>query len=162
MNATTRPPRPSEAEGVDYYFVTGEEFARMVRDGEMLEHAVVYGQEKGVPRAPVRELLASGRTVLLRTDIQGARFIKNAVPVAVTIFIAPPDSAELEQRLRGRDTDSAEQVRIRLDTARAEMATAAEFDHTVINDDLDECVADVEEIIRREQAKPGRKALTLP
>jgi guanylate kinase len=162
VNATTRPPRPTEADGVDYYFVSSQEFARMVREGEMLEHAVVYGQEKGVPRGPVKDLLASGRTVLLRTDVQGARYIKKAVPGAVTIFIAPPGSAELEQRLRGRDTDSPEQVRIRLDTARAEMAAAGEFDHTVVNDDLDACVADVEEIIRREQAVPGREALALP
>ena len=161
VNATTRSPRQSELDGVDYYFVTRDEFARMVRDDELLEHAVVYGQEKGVPRGPVKELLASGRTVLLRTDIQGARYIKGAVPGALTIFIAPPDPAELEQRLRGRDTDTPEQVRIRLETARDEMAAADEFDHIVVNDDLDACVARVDAIIKEEQAREGRAAVVL-
>jgi guanylate kinase len=155
VNATTRPPRAAEQEGVDYFFVSKEEFSRMVAEGEMLEHAVVYGQDKGVPKGPVRELLQAGRTVLLRTDIQGARFIKATVPGAVTIFIAPPSNEELEFRLRNRDTDTQAQVALRLETARREMAAAGEFDYVVVNDDLERCVAEVEEIIGSEAARPG-------
>lgn len=162
VNATTRPPRPSEVEGVDYYFVGKDEFARMVREGELLEHAIVYGQEKGVPKAPIKKLLDSGRTVLLRTDIQGARYIKNLVPEALTIFIAPPNANELEQRLRSRDSDTPEQMRIRLQTAHSEMNAAPEFGHVVVNDDLDACVVRVDEIIRNEQAREGRQAVVLP
>lgn len=162
VNATTRPPRASEVEGVDYYFVSKDHFARMISDGELLEHAIVYGQEKGVQKAPIKELLDSGRTVLLRTDIQGARYIKNLVPEALTIFIAPPNADELEQRLRSRDSDSPEQVRIRLQTAHGEMDAAGEFDHVVVNDDLDACVARVDEIIRKEQALEDRRAVVLP
>jgi guanylate kinase len=162
VNATTRPPRDGEVEGVDYYFVSIERFAEMVRDGELLEHATVYGQEKGVPKAPVKELLDRGRTVILRTDIQGARYIKSLVPATLTIFIAPPNAEELEQRLRARDTDTAEQVRIRLDTARAEMAAADEFDHIVVNDDLEECVSSIEQIVEAERTREDRLPVVLP
>lgn len=156
VNATTRPPRPGEREGIDYYFVSSDQFARMVRDGELLEHAVVYGQDKGVPREPVRKLLESGKHVLLRTDIQGARYIKATVPGTLTIFIAPPSPAELEQRLRGRGDDSPEQVALRLETARHELESAGEFDYVVVNDDLDRCVSAIEEIIEQESRRPGR------
>jgi guanylate kinase len=162
VNATTRLPRPSEVAGVDYYFVSKGEFARMISAGELLEHAIVYGQEKGVPKAPIKELLDTGRTVLLRTDIQGARYIKGLVPGALTIFIAPPNAYELEQRLRSRDSDSPEQVSIRLQTARSEIDAAGEFDHVVVNDDLDDCVARVDEIIRKEQARESRRVIVLP
>ncbi len=156
VNATTRAPRPTEQEGVDYYFVTRDEFARMVRENELLEHAVVYGQEKGVPRRAVKELLDQGRTVLLRADIQGARYIKEHVPGVLTIFIAPPSAAELEFRLRSRGSDTREQLKIRLETAKAEMATAEEFDYVVVNDDLRACAARVQEIIGREAAREDR------
>lgn len=157
VNATTRPPRPGEREGVDYYFVAHDEFARMIRDGELLEHAVVYGQDKGVPREPVRKLLASGKHVLLRTDVQGARFIKANLPGTLTIFVAPPSPAELEERLRARGDDSLEQVDLRLKTSREELASAGEFDFTVVNDDLERCAREIEEIIERESHAPGRE-----
>jgi len=162
VNATTRPPREGEVEGVDYYFVSKERFAAMVRDGDLLEHATVYGQEKGVPRAPVKELLEAGRTVILRTDIQGARYIKSLVPATLTIFIAPPSAEELEERLRARDTDTPEQVRIRLETARSEMAAAGEFDHIVVNDDLEECLDQIEQIIGTERARQDHQPVVLP
>lgn len=161
VNATTRPPRPGEREGVDYHFVSKEKFATMVKDGELLEHATVYGQEKGVLRDQVRKLLESGRDVLLRTDIQGARYIKKLVPGAVTIFIAPPSMEELERRMTERGGDSEEQVRIRLQTARQEMDSAPEFDHTVVNDDIEEALAQIEEVVERERARPGRKPTTV-
>ena len=162
VNATTRPPRALEVEGVDYYFVSKDEFARMISDDELLEHAIVYGQEKGVPKAPVKRLLDTGQTVLLRTDIQGARYIRDLVPGVLTVFVAPPDADALEQRLRSRDSDTPEQVNIRLKTARSEMDAAREFDHVVVNDDLDACVAHVVEIIQKEQAREGRRAVALP
>lgn len=158
VNVTTRAPREGEREGEDYYFVSREEFARMVRDGELLEHAVVYGQEKGVPKEPVRRLLAEGNDVIIRTDVQGARWIKKLAPEAVTIFIEPPTIVELEKRMRARGGDSPEQVELRLQTARDEMASASEFDHTVINEALELCVAEIEEILERERAMAGRRA----
>ena len=117
VNATTRDRRPGEADGVDYYFVSNEEFQRMLDEGELLEHALVYGQHKGVPKAPVREALASGRDVLMRTDIQGARTIKRLIPGAITIFVAPPSDEELRRRVQERGGDSDDQVKLRQETA---------------------------------------------
>ena len=136
-----------------------EQFQRLVGDGEMLEHAMVYGQEKGVPKDGVRKLLQSGRDAIMRTDNQGARYIKGIAPGTVTIFVAPPSDAELEKRLRTRGGDSEEQVAIRLETARKEMAEASEFDYTVVNDDLVEAAAEIERIIAEERVRPGRKPI---
>jgi guanylate kinase len=156
ITATTRPPRPFERDGVDYHFLTREQFQRMVDNGDLLEHAIVYGQEKGLPKAQVREQLESGHDVLLRTDVQGARYIKSVAPGAVTIFIAPPSDAELERRLRSRGGDTDEQVRLRLETARQEVVQAREFDHLVVNHDLAKSVAEIERIITEERSRPGR------
>jgi guanylate kinase len=161
VTATTRPPRPAERDGVDYYFVSRDEFQRMVDDGELLEHAVVYGQEKGLPKAPVRELLKSGRDVLVPSDVQGARYIKSFAPGAVTIFVAPPSDTELERRLRSRGGDTDEQVRLRLETARQEVAQAGDFDHLVVNDDLEKSVAEIERIIAEERSRPGRAPIRI-
>jgi guanylate kinase len=161
VTATTRPPRPAERDGVDYYFVSRDEFQRMVDDGDLLEHAVVYGQEKGLPKAPVRELLKSGRDVLVPSDVQGARYIKSVAPGAVTIFIAPPSDAELERRLRSRGGDTEEQVRLRLETARQELAEAGDFDYMIVNDDLSESVAEIERIIAEERSRPGRPPIKI-
>jgi len=160
-NVTTRPPRDGEQHGVDYYFVAPEEFQRMIDEGQLMEHAVVYGQGKGVPKDPIREALTQGRDVIKRTDIQGARTIKKLAPQAITIFVAPPSEGELENRMKTRGGDTPEQVRIRLDTAKAEMAAAPEFDYTVINDDLERCTAEVEAILKRERARSDRKPVTI-
>lgn len=156
VNATDRPPRPEEIEGRDYYFVSTDRFGEMLREGDLLEHARVYRQWKGVPRAPVRAALDRGEDVVLRTDIQGARFIRSLVPGTVTIFLAPPSDAELKRRLRTRGGDSDEQIAVRLRTAKEEMAAADEFDHVVINDDLDRAVAEAVAIIDAERGKRGR------
>jgi guanylate kinase len=161
ITATTRPPRATERNGVDYYFVSRKEFQRMIDEGELLEHAIVYGQEKGLPKEPVREMLDSGYDVLFRTDVQGARYIKSVAPGAVTIFIAPPSDAELERRLRSRGGDSDDQVRLRLETARQEIAEAGEFDHVIVNDDLSESAAEIERIIAEERARPGRRPIRI-
>lgn len=157
VTATTRAPRSGERDGVDYYFVTRDQFETMVRDGELLEHAMVYGQEKGVPKAPIREALAAGKDVLMRTDVQGARYIKSVVRGAVTVFVTTPSIEELERRLRGRGSDTAEQVAVRLKTATEEMDSAKEFDHVVVNDDLERAMAEFEEILERERVRPGRE-----
>ena len=129
----------------------------MLDEDELLEHAVVYGQEKGVPKAPIREALASGRDVLLRTDVQGARTIKRLVPGAITIFVAPPSDDELQSRVRKRGGDSDDQVKLRQETAVREMAVAKEFDYTVVNDDLARAAEQIDEIMSRERAREGRK-----
>jgi guanylate kinase len=161
ITATTRPPRPAERDGVDYHFVSREQFERMVENGDLLEHAIVYGQEKGLPKAQVREQLKSGRDVLVRTDVQGARYIKSVAPGAITIFIAPPSDAELERRLLSRGGDTDEQVRLRLETARQEVAQAGEFDYVMVNDDLAQSVAEIERIIAEERARPGRTPIKI-
>jgi len=161
VTATTRPPRAGEADGRDYHFVSDAEFRRMVGDGEMLEHAIVYGQHKGVPISSVRRVLDQGKDVLLRTDVQGARFIKRQVHGALTIFVAPPSREEMERRLRERDSDTEDQVALRLKTASEEMDTAGEFDHTVVNDDVERAATEIEAIIARERKRPGRQPLSL-
>jgi len=157
VNATTREPRRGEVDGVDYQFVSKQEFQRMLDEDELLEHALVYGQDKGVQKAPIREALASGRDVLLRTDVQGARTIKRLVPGAITIFVAPPSDDELRNRVRKRGADSDDQVKLRQETAAREMAVAAEFDYTVVNDDLARAADEIDEIMSRERARDGRE-----
>lgn len=161
VNATTREPRAGEVEGVDYYFVSKEEFQRMLDAGELLEHAVVYGQDKGVPKAPIREALENGRDVVMRTDIQGARTIKQLVPGAITIFLSAPSKAELRRRVKKRGADTDEQVRVREETAEREMAVGREFDYTVVNDDVARAADEIEAIMARECARPGREAVRL-
>ena len=156
VNVTTRPPRAGEQEGVDYHFVSKAEFERLRRGGELLEHALVYGQNKGVPRSPIRRALASAHDVLLRTDIQGARTIKRLIPGATTIFVSPPSEAELRRRVRQRGGDTPGQIRIRGETAAQEMAAAPDFDYHVINDDLEECVNEIRRIISKERSRPDR------
>ena len=160
ITATTRPRRGVEMDSRDYYFLTPDRFEELAASGELLENALVYDHRYGVPKAPVRDALASGRDVLMRTDIQGAATIKGAVPQAVTIFLAPASLAELEERLRRRATDSPETVRLRLDTARREMDAAGHFDHVVVNaeDHLEEAADQVERIIAAERARPERAA----
>lgn len=161
VNATTRPPRREEVDGVDYHFVSKDQFQQMLADNELLEHAVVYEQDKGVPKTPIREALASNRDVLMRTDIQGARTIKRLVPGAIAIFVAPPSSDELRRRVKKRGGDSAEQVRLREETAAREMAVASDFDYTIVNEDLARAADEIEEIMSRERDRPGRVPIDL-
>jgi guanylate kinase len=161
ITATTRPPREGEIDGVHYHFHGVPDFEAMIANGDLLEHALVYGDWKGVPLAPIREALAEGHDVLMRTDVQGARHIKGVAPGTVTIFIAPPSIEELHRRLNDRGADTDEQSAIRLKIADDEMATAGEFDHTVINDDLDACVAEIEVILETERLRPDRKAVVI-
>ncbi len=138
VSATTRAPRPSETEGVHYFFVSDDEFDRVVAAHQMLEWAVVHGQNRyGTPRAPIVEALERGDSIILEIDIQGARQVKAAMPEAILVFLLPPSWEELVRRLESRGTeDSAEQAR-RLETARTELAAQDEFDETIVNDDVD-------------------------
>jgi guanylate kinase len=137
VSATTRRPRPGEVDGVHYHFVDEAEFARMERDGELLESAVVHGRNHyGTPRRPVEEALAAHRMALLEIDLQGARQVRASMPAAMFVFLAPPSWAELERRLVGRGTEDAEERARRLDTARVELAAEEEFDETIVNDDV--------------------------
>jgi len=133
VTANTRPPRPHERPGVDYHFVSKEEFLDMVARGEMLEYAKVYNDYKGVPRAEVERALASGKDVILRLDVQGAATIRKNFPQALLIFLTPNGEPELRARLSARQTDQPEDLELRLATARKEMARLGEFDYVVPN-----------------------------
>jgi len=164
VTATTRPRRPDEVDGRDYHFLARQRFEEMLAAGELLENAVVYGERYGVPKAEVREALARGQDVVVRTDVQGAATIKGALPQAVTIFLAPASIAELEERLRLRAADSQEQLRLRLATARRELDAACHFDHVVVNAEgkLEEAVGEVERIIAAERRRSERPPVEIP
>ena len=138
VSMTTRPRRPGEVEGVDRHFVDSETFARMVRDGELLEHAHYAGNWYGTPLQPVEDRLAAGQPVLLEIEVQGARQVRALVPEARLVFLKPPSWDELERRLRGRGTEDADVITRRLDTARIELAAEDEFDHVVVNSSVEE------------------------
>ncbi len=161
VTATTRSPRPDEIDGIDYYFLSDQQFDEMLAKEEFLEHAIVYDQRKGVPKPPIRDALAAAKDVLMRTDIQGARHIKSLCSAAVTIFLLPPSREEMEWRLRSRGTDTVKQLKLRLRTARDEIAAADEFDHTVVNDDLHACADEIERILAAERSRKDREPVRL-
>lgn len=137
VSVTTRPPRPGETEGVEYHFVDGAEFDRLVAAGELLEHAEYAGFRYGTPREPVLRRLSEGTSALLEIDLQGARQVRERMPEALLIFLAPPSFEELARRLTGRGTEDADRVRRRLDLARIELAAEDEFDTVVVNDTVE-------------------------
>lgn len=144
ISATTREPRAGEVHGRHYFFVDHAEFERMIAAGELLEHAFFAGNHYGTPAADVDRRLAAGQDVLLEIEVQGARQVRGAASVgseAVLLFLAPPSFEELARRLVGRGTETAEVRAARLDAARAELAAETEFDHTVVNTDVDAATA---------------------
>ena len=163
ITATTRSPRGSEVDGVDYIFMTQAQFAELLAQGGFLEHAQVYGHHYGVPRQQVSDALASGQTVVLKVDIQGTATIKRLVPDAVSIIIAPSSIEELRRRLVRRGTESNHVMEQRLASATAELERTGVFDHRVLNADgkLDEAVAAVEAIIEAEQRRIPPRRLEL-
>lgn len=163
VTATDRPPRPSERHGIDYYFLSRAEFQRLVAEDGFLEHALVYDQHKGVPKAQVREALSSGCDVVLRLDVQGAATVRREVPQAVTVFVAPPSPEVLLSRLKRRGGDTAEQLQRRLETALREMQRIHEFDYVVVNREgaLEEAARQVAAIIQAEKLRVGRTAIVL-
>lgn len=149
VSMTTRDPRPGEVDGKDYFFVSRDDFQNRIDAGEMLEWADIHGglQRSGTPAAPVREALDAGRPVLVEVDLAGARNIKEIMPEAVTVFLAPPSWEVLVQRLTGRATETEDVIARRLQTARAELAAQDEFDDVIVNNDLDEAVQGISDIL---------------
>ncbi|MCX7682462.1 MAG: guanylate kinase [Anaerolineae bacterium] len=155
VTATDRPPRPGEVHGRDYFFLSTEEFLRLEEEGELLEHAIVYGQHKGIPKSQVRAALASGKDVVMRLDVQGAATVRRLIPEAVLIFVTTESEEELERRLRARGGDTPEQLEQRLAIAREEAKRIDEFDYLVINrtGELDRAVDDILAIVRAEHCR---------
>ncbi|MBP9501890.1 MAG: guanylate kinase [Candidatus Promineofilum sp.] len=137
VTATTRPPRDNERHGVDYFFVSFDEFARMIEEGELLEHAIVYNDYKGIPKQQIRDALASGRDVVLRVDVQGASTVRRFVPNAISVFLTTHTEQNLIERLKSRKQDSAEGIALRTATVRQEMKRVDEFDYCVVNPEGD-------------------------
>lgn len=137
VSVTTRPPRPTEVDGIHYRFIDDATFERMRADGDLLEWAVVHGRAKyGTPRGPVIEAIAAGLSPLLEIDLQGARQVRESMPEALFVFLDPPSWDELVRRLVGRGTESSDEREARLATARVELAAADEFDVRIVNDDV--------------------------
>jgi guanylate kinase len=151
VSATTRPPRPGEVEGKDYYFWTPDRFQQALTAGAFLEHAAVHGRNQyGTLRAEVEPHLAAGTGVVLDIDVQGAEQVRTVSPEHVSIFLKGPSIEEDERRLRARGTEDDATIRRRLETARAELAHAGGYQYQVTNDDLDRAVAEVRRIVARE------------
>jgi len=157
VSATTRPSRPGEVEGADYFFLPRAEFERRIKANEFAEWAEVHGNLYGTLRAELHRVLSSGRDVFLELDVQGMRNLRRAGIEIVSIFIVPPSLEELERRLRGRGTNDEEDIALRMHNARAEMEARKEFDYVVVNDDLDTAVADVEAIVRARRLQADRQ-----
>ena len=148
VSATTRRPRPGETHGVDYHFLTDDEFAARVDRGDFVEHADYAGRRYGTLRDELATRGAGNRPVLLEIEVQGARQVREAMPEAVQVFIAPPSEEALRTRLVGRGTDTQEEVARRLDTAREELGAQSEFPQVVVNDRLEDAVAELEALVR--------------
>jgi guanylate kinase len=143
VSATTRPARPGEVDGLDYHFLSTEEFEKRLLRGEFLEHAMYAGNQYGTPRS---ELERGERGLVLEIEVEGARQVRERLPEALQVFIAPPSPEALKQRLVGRGTDSEEQVQKRLARAEEELAAQSEFKHVIVNDDVERAVAELERL----------------
>lgn len=163
VTATTRPQRPTEINGVDYFFISTGEFAEMIEQGELLEYAVVYGDYKGIPKAQVRQALASGKDVIMRIDVQGAATIRRLVPEAVLIYISAESEEALVHRLCERKTEPEDQLKMRIATARQELKWLDLFDYVVINaeDQLAQTCQKIVSIITAEKCRVNQREITL-
>ena len=160
VTVTTRPKRSGEHDGMDYHFISAQQFESMIANEELLEWANVFGNYYGVPKSQVMDAMARGQDVILKIDVQGAATIRSLVPDALFIFLAPPSGEELERRLRGRNTESDDALMARIEQARHELQEAEKFDYTVVHhtDATDEAALEIEDIIRRERHRvPPRK-----
>jgi guanylate kinase len=159
ISATTRPPRPGEIEGREYYFRSRREFEAMIADGEMLEHAEVFGNLYGTPRAPVEAAIKRGFDVLFDVDWQGGQQLRNSAlrDAVVSIFILPPSIAELEARLRARGQDAPQIVAERMAMARDEISHWAEYDYVLVNENLARCETELRAIIQAERLRRDRR-----
>lgn len=163
ITATTRKPRPEEVDGEDYFFLSEDEFARMINEGELLEYAVVYQDYKGIPKSQVREALASGKNVIMRIDVQGAETVRNLAEDALLIFLSPQSDEELINRLKKRNTETKESLKLRIATTRQEFKKIELFDYIVVNRDdrLNETVDAIEAIIKAEQQRVYQREVNL-
>jgi guanylate kinase len=163
VTATTRPKRANEVHGRDYLFVSKEEFARMIDEDELIEHAIVYGDYKGIPKQQVREALASGKDVIMRLDVQGAETVRKLTPEALLIFITTRNEHELVRRLETRNTETADSLAIRIATARKELNRVEAFDYVIVNRDfqLDSTVDTIRSIIEAEHHRVKPRKVTL-
>ena len=149
VSATTRAPRPGERSGADYHFMDAEEFDRRVDNREFVEHASYSGSRYGTLRSELERRLRNGIPVVLEIEVQGARQVREAMPEALAVFIAPPSREALRARLVGRGTDTPEQIERRMETAERELEAQPEFAHVVVNDRLEQATAELEQIVRR-------------
>lgn len=163
VTATTRPQRPGEVHGRDYYFVSMEELSAMIEQDELLEYALVYGEYKGIPKTQVRQALASGKDVIMRIDVQGAATVRNLVPDARLIFLVASSEEELVNRLRARKTELPKDLEKRIATVRQEMARIVEFDYVVVNRDhhLDDTVRQIVAIMTAEKCRVKQRRIEL-
>ncbi len=163
VTATTRPKRPNEVHGKDYWFVSKEEFARMIENNDLIEYAIVYGDYKGIPKAQVRQALASGKDVVMRLDVQGAETVRKLAPEALLIFVTTASEEELIQRLKQRRTESPDALALRIATARKELKRLDAFDYVVVNHDfqLDETVNVIRAIIEAEHHRVRPRKVNL-
>lgn len=163
VTATTRPQREAEVHGVDYFFTTQDEFETMIANGELIEHALVYDDYKGIPKGQVQQALASGRDVVMRIDVQGAATIRKLFPEALLIFLSTNTEEELIERLRARRTETPESLKLRLTTARREMEQIDLFDYYVINaaNHLELAVDTILDIIKAEHHRSTPRKVTL-
>ena len=153
VSMTNRAPREGEVDGVDYYYVTDEEFDRAIEEGDLLEHVEIYGNKYGTPRGKTLEKLEAGENILLDIETIGAANVKKMYPEAVLIFLMPPSIEALRERILGRKSETEESLKIRLDGAMNEISKADSYDYRVVNDDLDKCVEEIIEIYNNEISK---------
>ncbi len=163
VTATTREKRAAEVHGRDYWFLSKDDFAHMIEENGLIEYAIVYGDYKGIPKAQVREALASGKDVIMRLDVQGAESVRKLAPEALLIFITCESEEELERRLRERKTETADSLSLRIATARKEFQRLDAFDYVIVNQDfhLDDTVDKVRAIIAAEHLRVHHRKVTL-
>jgi guanylate kinase len=163
VTATTRPKRSNEIHGKDYWFVSEDEFARMIEQNELIEYAIVYGDYKGIPKAQVRKALGSGRDVVMRLDVQGAETVRKLTPEALLIFITTDSEEELVRRLQERQTETSNSLALRIATARKELKRLEAFDYVIVNHDfqLDHTVDVIRGIIEAEHHRVLQRKVEL-
>ena len=156
ISATTRAPRPGEVDGREYYFISRDEFKAWIDDGKFLEFAEVYGNFYGTPLNKIEERLKRGEDILLEIDVQGALNVKRKMPEGIYIFLLPPSLEELKRRIEGRGTETPESLNRRLANAAAEIKIGLEYDYVVVNDSVDNAVAQIKSILAAERCKVER------
>ncbi len=163
ITMTSRLPRKEEVDGVDYFFVTAKQFEELVEKGDLLEHALVYSDYKGIPKSQVQEALASGKDVIMRLDVQGASTIRQICPEAILIFLTAHNESEWLERLKARRSESPEDLALRIETAKKEFGKLSEFDYIVINGDgdLEDTIDRIQAIITAEHQRVVPRKVTL-